>query len=106
MDKETTQSNPSKPEKPLMPSIFSFPTIEDSADEHEIYDRYLTEKEQQQLLLDEETLRETLEEEANPEKEQARAEREWEERMKEKQAHDELFMLEFGVKSDSEYESD
>nr|GEW45374.1 hypothetical protein [Tanacetum cinerariifolium] len=36
-------------------------------DEHEIYDGYLTEKEQQ-LLLDEETLRETLEEEAKAEK--------------------------------------
>ncbi|GKC28082.1 hypothetical protein Tco_1035376 [Tanacetum coccineum] len=61
-------------------------------------DGYLTEKEQQQQLLDEEALRETLEEEAM-------AEKEFEERNKQEQAHDELFRLEFGVKSDSEYES-
>ncbi|GJS29212.1 hypothetical protein Tco_0489832 [Tanacetum coccineum] len=77
---------------------------EESTDEHEIYDEYLTdgyptEKEQHQLLLDEETLRETLEEEAT-------AEKELEERIKQEQTHDELFMLEFRVKSDSEYESD
>ncbi|GJZ42786.1 hypothetical protein Tco_0590041 [Tanacetum coccineum] len=60
---------------------------------------YLTEKEQQQLLLDEEALRETLEEEARDEKE-------LKERIKQEQAHDELFRLEFRVKSDSEYESD
>ncbi|GJY59949.1 hypothetical protein Tco_0459841 [Tanacetum coccineum] len=53
----------------------------------------------QQLLLDEEALRETLEE-------QARAEKEWEEIIKKEQAEDELFRLEFGVQSDSEYESD
>nr|GEX71116.1 hypothetical protein [Tanacetum cinerariifolium] len=41
-------------------------------------------KEQQQLLLDEHALRETL-------KEQARAEKEWEKRIKQEQAHDELF---------------
>ncbi|GJV44317.1 hypothetical protein Tco_1428853 [Tanacetum coccineum] len=44
---------------------------QESVYEHEIGDEYLTEKEHQ-LLLDEETLRETLEEEA-------RAEKEWEE---------------------------
>ncbi|GJT90675.1 hypothetical protein Tco_1079520 [Tanacetum coccineum] len=60
---------------------------------------YLIEKEHQQLLLDEETLKETLEE-------QARAEKEWEERIKKEQAKDELFRLEYGVQSDSEYESD
>ncbi|GJT96670.1 hypothetical protein Tco_1092188 [Tanacetum coccineum] len=37
-------------------------------DEHEICHGYLTEKEHQQLLLDEEALRETLEEEAKAEK--------------------------------------
>nr|GEX41958.1 hypothetical protein [Tanacetum cinerariifolium] len=52
-----------------------------------------------QLRLDEEALRETLEEEAN-------AEKDWEERMKKEQAKDELFRLKFGVKSDSEYELD
>nr|GEV52435.1 hypothetical protein [Tanacetum cinerariifolium] len=94
MDKKTTQSNPPTPEKPPMPpiSLFygwfvitttyaqpmspisSFSTIEESADEHEIRDEYLTdgyltEKEQQQLLLGKEALIETLEEEARPEKE-------------------------------------
>ncbi|GKG14093.1 hypothetical protein Tco_0351053, partial [Tanacetum coccineum] len=49
-----------------MSSISSFPTVEEFVDEHEIDDEYLTngyltEKEQQQLLLDEETLREKLE---------------------------------------------
>nr|GEU32963.1 putative reverse transcriptase domain-containing protein [Tanacetum cinerariifolium] len=57
---KTTQSNPPTPEKPPMPLISSFTTIEESADEHEICDGYLTEKEQQQLLLDEEALREAL----------------------------------------------
>ncbi|GJR23345.1 hypothetical protein Tco_0971872 [Tanacetum coccineum] len=68
MDKKTTQSNPPTPEKPPMPPISSFSTIDESADEHEICDGYLTKKEQQQLPLDEETLRETLEEEARAEK--------------------------------------
>ncbi|GJT24396.1 bifunctional riboflavin kinase/FMN phosphatase [Tanacetum coccineum] len=89
--------------QPMSP-ISSFPTVDESIDEHEIGDEYLTngyltEKEQQQLLLDEKALRETLEEEA-------RAEKEWEERIKQEQAHDELFRLEFRVKSYSEYESD
>nr|GEV02930.1 hypothetical protein [Tanacetum cinerariifolium] len=125
MDKKTTQSNPSTPEKPPMPPISSFSTggsssqqhthqpmspislfltAEESTDEHEIGDEYhtdgyLIEKEQQQLILDEEALRETLEE-------QARAEKEWKEFVKQEQAHDELFRLEFRVKSDSEYKSD
>nr|GEV93659.1 hypothetical protein [Tanacetum cinerariifolium] len=81
-----------------MSPISSFPTIEELADEHEIGDEYLTEKEQQQLLLDEEALRETLEEKTNVKKE-------CEERIKQEQTHDELFRLEFGVKSNSEYES-
>ncbi|GJR82529.1 hypothetical protein Tco_0153314 [Tanacetum coccineum] len=94
MDKKTTQSNPPTLEKPLMPPIslfstggsslqqhthqpmspiYSFLTIKESTDEHEICDEYLTdgyltEKEQHQLLLDEEALRETLEEEARAEK--------------------------------------
>nr|GEX06055.1 hypothetical protein [Tanacetum cinerariifolium] len=53
-----------------------------------------------------EALRETLEEEAKAEKKRAKAKKEWEEFVKQEQAHDELFRLEFGVKSDSEYESD
>ncbi|GKE22003.1 hypothetical protein Tco_1433515, partial [Tanacetum coccineum] len=67
----------------------------ESVDEHEICDEYLTEKEQHQLLLDEEALRETL-------KEEARHEKKWDERIRQEQAHDELFRLEFKVKSDSE----
>ncbi|GJT64111.1 hypothetical protein Tco_1015591 [Tanacetum coccineum] len=43
---------------------------------------------EQQLFLDEEALRETLEEEAM-------AEKELEERIKQEQSHDELFRLEF-----------
>ncbi|GKA66771.1 hypothetical protein Tco_0766579 [Tanacetum coccineum] len=48
--------------------------FEESAEEHDIGNEYLTkgyltEKEQQQLLLDEEALRETLEEETKAEKE-------------------------------------
>ncbi|GJW54703.1 hypothetical protein Tco_0098788 [Tanacetum coccineum] len=101
MDKKLTQSNPPTPEKPPMPPISSFPTIEESDDEHEICHGYLTEKEHQQLLLDEEALRETLEEEAKAKKERAKAEKEWEEIVKQEQAHDELFRLEFKVKSDS-----
>nr|GEY09601.1 hypothetical protein [Tanacetum cinerariifolium] len=77
-----------------MSPISSFLTIEKLADEHEIGDEYLTngyltEKEQQQQLLDEEALRKTL-------KEKAKAEKEWGERIKQEQAHDELFRLEFG----------
>ncbi|GJX66473.1 hypothetical protein Tco_0300816 [Tanacetum coccineum] len=83
VDKKPTQSNSPTTEKPPMPLISSFPTIEESNDEHEICHEYLTEKEYQQLLLDEEALRETLEEEARAEKARAIAEKEWEERMKE-----------------------
>nr|GEY42158.1 hypothetical protein [Tanacetum cinerariifolium] len=46
----------------------------DSGDAY-LIEGYLTEKEQQQLALDEETLRETLEEEAMTEKERERAEK-------------------------------
>ncbi|GJY31412.1 hypothetical protein Tco_0414907 [Tanacetum coccineum] len=70
-----------------------------SSQTHEICDVYLTEKELHQLHLDEEALRETLEEEARDEKER-------EEKIRQKQADDEEFMLEFGVKYDSEYESE
>ncbi|GKA04327.1 hypothetical protein Tco_0677108 [Tanacetum coccineum] len=51
------------------------------------------------LNLYEEALRETLEEQAKDEKER-------EEKIRQKQAEDEEFMLEFGVKFDSDYESD
>nr|GEX15769.1 hypothetical protein [Tanacetum cinerariifolium] len=62
-------------------------------------DLYLAEKELHQLHLDEEALRETLEEKAMDEK--AR-----EEKIRQKQADDEEFFMEFGVvRYDSEYES-
>ncbi|GJS52140.1 transposase, MuDR, MULE transposase domain protein [Tanacetum coccineum] len=65
---------------------------------HEIGDGYFTEKELHQLHLDEEALRETLEEET-------RAEKELEERIRQKQDDNELFMLEFegAVMSTQEY---
>ncbi|GJT99962.1 hypothetical protein Tco_1110301 [Tanacetum coccineum] len=66
---------------------------------YELCDVYLIEKELHQLHLDEEALRETLEE-------QARDEKEREEKIRQKQDEDEEFMLEFGVKFDSDYESD
>ncbi|GJV92940.1 hypothetical protein Tco_1540753 [Tanacetum coccineum] len=75
-------------------------------DDEYVTERFLTEKELQQLAQDEEAYKEYLKEEANAEKERARAEKEWEDFMKEEQAHDELFRLECGVKSDSEYETD
>nr|GEZ54229.1 hypothetical protein [Tanacetum cinerariifolium] len=68
MDKKLTQSNPPTPEKPPMPPISSFSTIEESDDERKICHGYLTEKEHQQLLFDEEASRETLEEEAKAKK--------------------------------------
>nr|GEY58834.1 hypothetical protein [Tanacetum cinerariifolium] len=61
----------------------------------------LTDKEYQELLelQDEDVLRQTL-------KEEARAEKEWKEKMKQEKAKYELFTLEFGVQSDSKYETD
>nr|GEV35225.1 TMV resistance protein N-like [Tanacetum cinerariifolium] len=70
-----------------------------SSQTHVICDVYLTVKEIHHLHLDEEALEETLEEESMAEKER-------EEKIRQKQANDELFMLEFGVKYESEYESD
>ncbi|GKC46405.1 hypothetical protein Tco_1064127 [Tanacetum coccineum] len=68
-----------------------------SSQTREICDVYLTEKELHQLHLDEEALREILEEKAMDEK--AR-----EEKIKQKQADDEEFFLEFGVvRYDSDY---
>nr|GEY33673.1 reverse transcriptase domain-containing protein [Tanacetum cinerariifolium] len=81
-------------------------TIKDLSGDAYLIEGYLTEKEQQQLALDEETLKETLKEEAMAEKERERAEKNERKKWKKKQAHDELFRLEFGVKSHSEYESD
>ncbi|GJY24420.1 hypothetical protein Tco_0398078 [Tanacetum coccineum] len=104
MDKKPTQSNPPTPEKPPMSPISSIPTIEEKVDEHEI-GPYLTEEEYQQLLVDEAAFKEHLEEEAETEKERAIADKELE-FMKAEQARDELFRMEVGVKSDSEYETD
>ncbi|GKA98584.1 hypothetical protein Tco_0826521 [Tanacetum coccineum] len=70
-----------------------------SSQTHELCDVYLTEKEHNQLSSDEEALKETLEE-------QARDENEREEKIRQKQAEDEEFMLEFGRKFDSDYELD
>ncbi|GJU16688.1 transposase, MuDR, MULE transposase domain protein [Tanacetum coccineum] len=71
-----------------------------SSQTHEICDLYLTEKDLHQLHLDEEALRETLEEEARDEKER-------EEKIRQKQDDDEEFFMEFGVvKYDSEYDLD
>ncbi|GJT49800.1 hypothetical protein Tco_0975957 [Tanacetum coccineum] len=96
-DKKTIQSNPPTPEKPteaiLQPK--QSPNSEthrdgSSSDQHThqptspITVKFLTKKEYQQLLLHEEVLREILEE-------QARVEKEWEERVKKEQAEDELF---------------
>nr|GEU60208.1 hypothetical protein [Tanacetum cinerariifolium] len=75
-----------------MPLISSFLTIEESADEHEICDGYLTKKEQQQLLLDEEALRETLEEKTKAEKELVERIKMLKEEARKEQAHDELFI--------------
>nr|GEU53283.1 hypothetical protein [Tanacetum cinerariifolium] len=62
-------------------------------------DLYLTKKELHQLHLDEEALRETLEEKAMDEKT-------LEEKIRQKQADDDEFFMEFGmVRYDSEYES-
>ncbi|GJU43056.1 multidrug resistance-associated protein 5 [Tanacetum coccineum] len=74
-----------------MSLISSYPMVKESTNKHEIGDEYLTdgylsEKKQQQLLLDEDALRETLEE-------KARVEKEWEERIKQGQAYDELFRM-------------
>ena len=87
----------------------SFPTVEEPVDEHEIGDEYetesyenadgfLTKEQEEQLLLDEKTLRETLEE-------QTRAEKEWNGRIKVEQAQDEYFRLEFGEYPDYDYAS-
>nr|GEV37725.1 hypothetical protein [Tanacetum cinerariifolium] len=72
-----------------MTPISLFPSVEESVDKNDICDEYLTdgyiiEKEKQKLLQDEEALRETLEEEA-------KAEKEWDERVRQEEAHDELF---------------
>ncbi|GKC80868.1 hypothetical protein Tco_1131642 [Tanacetum coccineum] len=112
---ETNQSNPPAPEKPIeaIPQQpYTTPNYDSethrggsSSEQHThqptspITERFLTEKEYQQLLQDEEVLRKTLEE-------QPRAEKELEERIKKEQAEYDLFTLEFGMQSDSEYESD
>ncbi|GKB82904.1 hypothetical protein Tco_0949799 [Tanacetum coccineum] len=69
-----------------------------SSETHELCDVYLTEKELHQLHLDEEALRETLEE-------QARDEKEREGKIRQKQAEDEESMLEFGRIFDSDYDT-
>ncbi|GJT81205.1 hypothetical protein Tco_1055547 [Tanacetum coccineum] len=80
MNNKTNQSIPPTPKKSLMPLISSYPTVEESAEEHDKCDEYLTEgflteKEQQQLALDEEAYKEYLEEETKAKKERAKAEK-------------------------------
>ncbi|GJZ73314.1 hypothetical protein Tco_0637460 [Tanacetum coccineum] len=66
---------------------------------HEIDDVYLTAKELHQLHLDEEALRETLEEQTMDEKTR-------EEKIRQKQADDDEYFMEFGVmRIYSDYES-
>ncbi|GKC41232.1 hypothetical protein Tco_1058954 [Tanacetum coccineum] len=78
---------------------FLFPLGGPSSEQHT--QGSLTDKEYQELLelQDEEVLRQTL-------KEEARAEKEWEEKMKQEKAEYDLFTLKFGVQSDSKYETD
>nr|GEY70348.1 hypothetical protein [Tanacetum cinerariifolium] len=78
IDEDKQSPNPPTPEKPPMPLISSYLTVDESAEEHDTCDAYLTEgflteKEQQQLALDEKAYREYLEE-AKAENERARAE--------------------------------
>nr|GEU61113.1 UBN2 domain-containing protein [Tanacetum cinerariifolium] len=75
--------------------------VEEKAYEHEICP-YLTKKEYQQLLLDEAAFKKHLEE-AKAEKERAIYDKELEEFLKAEQAHDELFRMKFGVKSDCNF---
>nr|GEY44986.1 hypothetical protein [Tanacetum cinerariifolium] len=109
-DKKITQ--PLSPEKPTetipQPKQFSHSEthrVGSSSEQHmhqptfSITQGFLNEKEYQQLLQDEEVSRQTL-------KEEARAEKEWEEKMKKEQAEYELFRLEFEVQSDSKHETD
>nr|GEV98844.1 hypothetical protein [Tanacetum cinerariifolium] len=60
-------------------------------------------RQQQQLLLDEEALRKTLEKEAKVKKKLEERIKMLEEEVRKEQAHDKLFKLEFEVKSNSEY---
>nr|GFB73198.1 hypothetical protein [Tanacetum cinerariifolium] len=92
---ETNQSNPSAPEKPteaILQQPYTTPNHDSdtckggSSSEQNthkatspITHEFLTEKEYQQLLQDEEVLRETL-------KRQARAEKEWDDRIKKEEA--------------------
>ena len=58
---------------------------------------FLIEEHEHQLKLDEQTLRETLEE--------AKVEKEWEERIRQEREYEEMLLLEFGM-MESDYESD
>ncbi|GJV04114.1 hypothetical protein Tco_1337683 [Tanacetum coccineum] len=73
-------------------TIRGYDAIE-KTDEHEICP-YLTEKEYQQLLLDETAFKEHLEEEAKAKKERAIYDKELEEFLKAEQAHDEFIQNE------------
>ena len=73
----------------------SFPPLEELVDENGF-----TEKQLYQLMRDEETLNEVLEEEA------ASVQKEWEDECLKEQAEDDAFVLEFGVIESSDYEID
>ncbi|GKE17706.1 hypothetical protein Tco_1425283, partial [Tanacetum coccineum] len=89
------------------PAESSYQTIEESVEEYKyLTEGGLTEDELHHLAKDEEALKEVLEEEAKRKKENAIYNKKLEEYWKEEQAHDELFMMECGVKFDSEYETD
>nr|GEX54485.1 hypothetical protein [Tanacetum cinerariifolium] len=114
-DKKTTQSNPPTPKK-LIEAIPQQPYTTpnygsqthmggSSLEQHThqptspITEGFLTAKEHKQLLLDEEALEETLEE-------QARAEKEGEEKIRKNKLEMSYLGWNLGVQFDSEYESD
>ena len=75
----------------------SFPTVEEyEIESYENADGFLTNEQEQQLLLDEEALRETLEEQARVDAQNVRRQQELDEFFRKEQAEDEYFRLQFG----------
>nr|GEY13042.1 hypothetical protein [Tanacetum cinerariifolium] len=93
MDKKTNKSNLITPEKPPMPTTSSYPTPKKPP--MPPIEGYLIEKELHQLMLYEEALIETLEEEARDQKEFDEINKRLEKEARKEQAHDELLWLEF-----------
>lgn len=104
MDKKPNQSDPPTPEKPSKSPISSTPTIEEEPDALDI-GPYLTKEEYLQLLRDEATFKEHLEEQAKIDKENEIKQKKLDDYWKKWEEHDALFRMEFGEKSDSEYET-